>query len=125
MRENKMKQYSLELNSVKKQLPSKCFFFIFFTHTYNTNKNLSGAKSIQNKNLCNLALGNSNLISETLLDPEKVFFNCSSHELSDYEKLPLRKGLKFSIPPKHLDYADHMMTFELLFREINKIEMPN
>ena len=37
----------------------------------------------------------------------------------------LCKGLNFSIPPKHLDYADHMLPFELLFRNIYKNELPN
>ena len=65
------------------------------------------------------------MISETWRNPEKVAFNFSSHELNDDEKLLLRKGLKFSIPPKYLDYPDHMLPFELLFRDTNKIEMPN
>ena len=65
------------------------------------------------------------MISETSHNPEKVIFNFSSHELSDDEKLLLYKGLNFSIPPKHLDYADHLLPFELLFRDINKNEMPN
>ena len=56
---------------------------------------------------------------------EKVIFNFSSHELNDDEKLWLCKGLKFSIPFKHLDYRDHMLPFKLLFRDINKIEMSN
>ena len=37
----------------------------------------------------------------------------------------LCKRLNFSIPPKRLDYADHMLPFELLFRDINKNETPN
>ena len=43
----------------------------------------------------------------------------------DDEKSLLCKGLNFSIPPKRLDHADHMLPFELLFRDINKNEMPN
>ena len=54
-----------------------------------------------------------------------MIFNFSSHELSDDEKLLLFKGLNFSIPRKRLDYADHMLPFELLFRDTNKSEMPN
>ena len=65
------------------------------------------------------------MISETSHNPEKVIFNFSSHELSEYEKSLLCKGLNFVIPPKRLDYADHMLPFELLFRDINKSEMPN
>ena len=60
-----------------------------------------------------------------LHDPEKVIFNFSSLELSVDEKLLLCEDLNFSIPPKQLDYADHMLPFELLFRDINKNEMLN
>ena len=63
--------------------------------------------------------------SETSHNPEKVIFNFSSHVLSECEKSLLWKGLNFEVPPKHLDYADHMLPFELLFRDINKSEMPN
>ena len=45
-------------------------------------------------------LENSNLISETSNDPEKVIFNFSSHDLSNDKKSQLCKVLKFSIPPK-------------------------
>ena len=84
------------------------------------NKKLNRAKSIQNKKLSNLVLENSNLVSATLHNPEKAIFNFSSHDLCDDEKPLLCKGLNFSIPPKRLDYADHMLPFELLFRDINK-----
>ena len=89
------------------------------------NKKLSRAKNIQNKKLNNLVLEKSNLVSATLHDPEKVNFNLSSHDLSDEEKSQLCKGLNFSISPKRLDYPDHMLPFEFLFRDINKNEIPN
>ena len=47
------------------------------------------------------------------------------NELSDDEKSLFCKGLKFSILPKLLDYADHMLPYELLFRDINKNGMSN
>ena len=128
-KKNKIKLYSLELNNVKKQLPSKIIFFSFChicTPFLNTNnKKRSRAKSIQSKKLCNLVLENSNLISETLHDPGKVILNFSKHGLSDDEKSLLCKSLKSLICPKRLDYADQMLPFELLFKDINKIEMPN
>ena len=65
------------------------------------------------------------MISETSHDSETVIFNFSSHEFSDDEKSLLCKGLNFSIPHKRLDYADHMLTFELLCSDINKNEIPN
>ena len=59
-------------------------------------------------------------------EPENVIFNFSCHELSDDKKNCCSvKGLNFSIPHKHLDYADHMLPFKLLFRNIYKNEMPN
>ena len=73
---NKIKQYLLELNSVKKQLQSKISFFDFcpvcapFLNI--NNKKLNRARSIQNKKLSNLVLENSSLISETSHNPEKV-----------------------------------------------------
>ena len=65
------------------------------------------------------------LVSARSHDPEKMSFNFSSHDLSDDEKSLLCKGLNFSIPPKRLDYGDHMLPFELLFRDLNKNGMPN
>ena len=54
-----------------------------------------------------------------------MIFNFSSHDLSYDEKSLLCEGLNFSIPPKRLDYAKHMLAFELLFRDVNQNEMPN
>ena len=65
------------------------------------------------------------LVSARSHDPEKMSFNFSSHDLSDDEKSLLCKGLNFSIPPKRLDYADHMLPFEFLFSDIDEKEMPN
>ena len=89
IKKNKIKQYLLEINSVKKELQSKICFFDFChvcTLFLNiNNKKLNSAKSIQNKKLSNLVLENSNLISEMSHNTEKVIFNFSSHELSDDE----------------------------------------
>ena len=76
-----------------------------------------------NKNVAELKASNSNLISESLHDPEKIISNFSSHEIRDDEKSLLCKGLKFSVPPKGLCYTDHMLPFQLLFWDINKTEM--
>ena len=128
IKKDKIKEYLLELNSVKKQLQSEISFFDFChvcTFFLNiNNKKLNRAKSIQNKKLSNLVLENSNLVSAMLQDPEKVIFCFSSHDLGDDEKLLLCKDLNFLIPPKHLDYVDHMLLLELLFKDINKINMP-
>ena len=78
-----------------------------------------------NKNLAELKASNSNLISESLHESEKIISTFSSHEIRDDEKSLLCKGLKFSVPPKGLYYADHMLPFQLLFKVINKTEMSN
>ena len=54
-------------------------------------------------------------------DPSKVIFNFSKYELSDCEKRLLAKGLNFSLPPKHLDYTDYLVNFELFYRNIRNL----
>ncbi len=51
-------------------------------------------------------------------DPEQVIHNFSSYVLSDDEKSLLAKGLNFSLPPKNLNFADHMTPFELLYKNL-------
>ena len=46
-------------------------------------------------------------------DSEKVIFNYSNISLSDAEKSLLVAGLKFSILPKELSYADYLVNFKL------------
>ena len=129
IKKDKIKEYLLELNSVKKQLQSEISFFDF-CHVYTfflniNNKKLNRAKSIQNKKLGNLVLENSNLVSGMSHDPGKMIFNFFSHDLSDDKKSLFCIGLNFLIPPKRLDYSDHMLPLELLLNDINKNDIPN
>ena len=55
-------------------------------------------------------------------DHEKVIFNYSNISLSDAEKSLLVKGLKFSISPKKLNYADYSANFELFYRSIYNLD---
>ena len=57
--------------------------------------------------------------SVTSHDADKVIFNFSSHALTDHEKSILSEGLNFAIPPKDINYADYLLLFELLYRDIN------
>ena len=59
--------------------------------------------------------------NKTESDPEKVIFNFSKYELSDAEKKHLRKSLTFSLAPKQLNYADYLVHFELLYRNIRNL----
>ena len=47
----------------------------------------------------------------------------SSYQLSEHEKALLSKGLNFAISPKNLNYADYMLPFELLFRDIDLLDI--
>ena len=44
-------------------------------------------------------------------DPQKVIFNFSSYELSSSNKDLLSRGLRFTIPPKKIDYLNFMTEF--------------
>ena len=82
-------------------------------------KNLTGLKLSKTKRFSNLVLENSDLVLEKSHEPAKGIFNFSSHDLIGNEKSLLCKGLHFLIPPKCLDYADHMLPLELLNSDIN------
>ena len=116
--EEQDKAVLLELNSVKKQLQSEISFFDFcHVCTFFLN--------INNKKLSNLVLENSNFVSGMSHDPGKMIFNFFSHDLSDDKKSLFCIGLNFLIPPKRLDYSDHMLPLELLLNDINKNDIPN
>ena len=50
-------------------------------------------------------------------DPDKVIYNYSSHNQLNWKNV-LSKDLQVALTPKRLEYADYMLPFELLFREI-------
>ena len=54
-------------------------------------------------------------------DPEKFVSNFSNYELSNAEKKFLAKVLKFCLAPKQLNYADYLVQFELLYRNIRNL----
>ena len=79
--------------------------YIDYVHVFNkflfsNNKNISKVTETQDKKLCNLVLRNMGNNSDTCQDPGKVIFNFSSYNLSDHEKIVLRKGSSFANPPK-------------------------
>ena len=47
------------------------------------------------------------------------------HLLNTTEKSLLSKGLNSAIPPKNINYADCMLPFELLYRDIDFLEVSN
>ena len=92
-----------------------CLFF---------NKNdrkLKHQQDTNSKKLFDLRFKNS----KTSHDPKKVIFNYLSHVLTESEKSLLCKGLNFPIPPKTLEYADYLLPFELLYRDIHNLDSTN
>ena len=41
------------------------------------------------------------------------------------KKKALCKGLSFAIPPKTVEYSEFLVAFEMLFRDINSLEVSN
>ena len=56
-------------------------------------------------------------------DPEKVVSNFSKYQLSNAEKELLAKGLNFCLAAKQLNYADYLVHFEILYRNICNLEI--
>ena len=54
-----------------------------------------------------------------------LIFNFSSHVLNTTEKSLLSKGLDFAIPRKNINYADCMIPFELLYRDVDSLDVSN
>ena len=84
----------------------------------NDNK-LKNQQDIHAKKLFNLGIESS----KTSHDPQKVIFNYSSHVLTESEKSLLCKGLNFAIPPDKLEYSDFLLPFELLYRDIQNLDV--
>ena len=77
------------------------------------NKNILRVWKVQSIKISKLCSGNSYYKSVTSHDPEKVL------------KSLLSRGLNFAIPSKNLNYADYLLPFELLFKDIDLCEAAN
>ena len=53
-------------------------------------------------------------------DFNKVIFNFSLYELSDFEKSISCKDLNFSVKPKPIEYSEFLLPLELLFRDVKQ-----
>ena len=88
------------------------FFFL-----NENNKKLKHQQNIHAKKLFDLGFQNP----QTSHHPDKVIFYYSSHVLTKSEKSLLFKGLNFAVPPKTLEYADCLLPFGLLYRDIQNL----
>ena len=102
--------------------------FIDFIHVTtvflaSNDRNISKIRKTQSKKLGNLCSNNSYFESVNSHDPDKVWFNFSSHQLTEHEKSLSMKGLNFAISPKNINNADYMLPFELLFTDIDLLDI--
>ena len=118
-----------EITSMKNNLYSEMSFVdnvhVITKFLVCNDKNIYKIHKNQGKKLHNLFLNNSYHNSVTSHNPDKVIFNFSSHVLNTTEKSLLSKGLNFAIPPKNINYADYMIPFELLYRDVDSLEVSN
>ena len=108
-----------EIKRLKNELV-RCLSLVDFTHiislfTKSNDATLSKCKDVQMKKLYKLGYFERDKEKN---DPDQVIHNFSSYVLSDEEKSLLSKGLNFSIPPKKLNFADHMTPFETLYKDV-------
>ena len=118
-----------KITSVKNNLYNE-MSFMDYVHVVtkflvSNDKNIYKIRKNQGKKLHNLFLNNSYHNSITSHDPDKVIFNFSGHALNTTEKSLLSKGLNLTIPPKNINYADYMLPFELLYRDVDFLEVAN
>ena len=114
-----------ESNRLKSELQSILSHFDFI-HVYSlfmrgNDVKLYIAEERQQRKLTGLADDNA----ATAHDPDKVIFNYSSYELSDEEKKVLSLGLNFSLPPQKLNFPNHLVPFEQLFKEVKDLKFHN
>ena len=114
-----------DFNNRKEQL-RQALGIIDFTHVIclfltKNDRKLAHHQNIHSKKLFNLGLE----VSKVSHDPDKIIFNYSSYNLSKSEKSLLCKGLNFAIPPDKLEYSDYLLPFELLYRDIKDLDLPN
>ena len=101
--------------------------FIDYVHVstnflVSNDKNIYKIRKNQGKKLHNLFLNKSYHNSVISHDPDKVIFNFSGHVLNTTAKSLLSKGLNFEIPPQNINYADCMLPFELLHRDVSNLD---
>ena len=58
------------------------------------------------------------------LSNDDIIFNYSHRALTETEKSVLARGLRFCLPPKDVDKYDVKCSFELLYRELIKLDLP-
>ena len=84
-------------------------------------KKLKNQQDIHSKKPFNLGIESS----ETSHDPQKLIFNYSSHVLIESKNILLCKARNFAIPPDKLEFPDFLFPFELLYHDIQNLDVAN
>ena len=105
-----------DLSSVKNELMFKLkwtdFHRVCNLFLVGNDRSISKHQNIQDKKSCKLS---NYVVGDVSHDPEQVIYNFSSHILTEAEKSVFYRGVLFVLPPKTLEYADYMVSFELLY----------
>ena len=125
LKKSRIRTLKKDFNNRKEKL-KVTFGIIDYTHVIclfltKNGRKLAHHQNIHSKKLFNLGLE----VSKVSHDPDKIIFNYSSYNLSKSEKSLLCKGLNFAIPPDKLEYSDYLLPFELLYRDIKDLDLPN
>ena len=107
-----------ELQKIKNDLRT-VMNFIDWTHISNkfTESNIKAIKRVEEVQNYKL----SEIMGTKLQDdPEKVIYNFSLYELTQTEISLLLKGLNFSLPLQKLRFQNHLLPFELFYRDVIK-----
>ena len=112
-----------DLKSVKGQL-FLSINLLDYNHVCNlflvkNDKSLHSHQKVFSKKL--LAFAKS--INKVRCDPKTVIFSFSKYNLAKQEESLLSKGLQFSLLPTEIEYADFILPFELLYRDIKSEEV--
>ena len=122
-----VKSIQQKVTEVKNSLNCK-MSYIDYVHVCNTflTKTFLKLKKYKTRNYATFCLEIwETILTHKVIVTDKVIFNFSSYNFSDHEKIVLCKGLSFAIPPKTIEYSEFLVPFEILFRDINSLEVSN
>ena len=107
---------SLDIEKIKTEIRT-VVSYIDWTHISHTfkesnSKSIVKVESIQLYKLAELRG------SKMQHDPRKVIHNLSTYQLSSVEERLLCKGLDYSLPPGKVKFENHLLPFELLYRDV-------
>ena len=121
-KQDELAKARIEFKTMKTNLYEKISYFDFlYIVSLFLDKNKSAIEKIEIKQ--NIKLLNLLNFDEGPHDPKKIIHNFSSHVLTKEQENLLMKGLNYGLPLKKLRYENYMINFELLFRDVEKLNI--